>query len=263
MSGHEIHIFVVIVMLVVFVNAGMRIVPSGEYQILERWGKYLRILRPGINFIVPFVDRVARKLSVGAVTGRVEVVAGLKDSVRVTIELEYVYTIVDPAKAALEANDLIRKIESEITKIIASDVSELDVDSVFEARFQLGKAATRKVEMLTRKFGVEVDRIEVMSINLPEDIVRAMEKQMTAERERRQAALQIEKDRREKLGSFLHYVGQLVEPRHDIAPGEIGEARMADGAIIEIRNVYNDRPLQAGKKYKLLEYEKVVFRAGE
>jgi len=183
----------VILLAVVTVAQGIRTVPQGEVWSVERFGAFTRLLQPGLNLIVPFVDRIGRRLNVQEVVLDIPEQAVItRDNATVATDGIVYYRVMDPAKAAYAVQDLQQALTSLAMTNIRSVVGELDLDATLSGRDRINTTLLAVLDGATEPWGVKVSRVEIRKIEPPENLIRAMNLQMTAERERRAAVARAE-----------------------------------------------------------------------
>lgn len=195
--------FVVLALIVIF--AGVKSVPQGREWTVERFGRFTVVLKPGLRLIVPFVDRIGRKLSVMEEVLEVpSQVVITRDNATVTADAIAFFQVVDTAKAAYEVGNL----EAGITNLCLTNartvIGAMDLDEVLSKRDEINQRLLSVVDQATHPWGVKVTRIEIKDLSPPVDITEAMARQMKAERYRRAEVTQADG---EKQGSILRAEG--------------------------------------------------------
>ncbi len=196
---------IVIVMVVLYIAAKtIRIVPQASVLIIERLGKFDRIANGGLNVITPFIDRprtaawTGMRLSGGPIDMREQFTELLpqpvitRDNVTIMVDSIIYWQITDPIKAIYEINDLVGGIIQLTITAMRNVIGELDLDHALTSRDTINNKLRLVLDEATHKWGVKVTRVELRNINPPEDVRITMEKQMTAERNRRALVLQAE-----------------------------------------------------------------------
>lgn len=208
-------LFILFILAVVYVLKGVIIVQQTEEMIIERWGKFHAVLRPGLNFIIPFIDTphgITMKISQKGIDGQtypyVRVMNKIdmresvydfprqnvitKDNVTISINALLYFQIVDSRSAVYEITNLVDAIEKLTQTTLRNLVGQLDLDETLVSRDKINQELRAILDEATNKWGVKVNRVELQDINPPADIQAAMEKQMKAEREKRAVILESE-----------------------------------------------------------------------
>ncbi|WP_372619631.1 SPFH domain-containing protein [Falsiroseomonas sp.] len=224
-------VFIALLLLAVFTVAqGVRTVPQGEVWSVERFGAFTRLLQPGLNLIVPYVDRIGRRLNVQEVVLDIPEQAVItRDNATVATDGIVYYRVMDPAKAAYAVQDMSLALTSLAMTNIRSVVGELDLDATLSGRDRINTTLLTVLDGATEPWGVKVSRVEIRKIEPPENLIRAMNLQMTAERERRAAVARAEG---EKQALVLQAEGRRdaamrdAEARERLAQAEANATRM-------------------------------------
>jgi regulator of protease activity HflC (stomatin/prohibitin superfamily) len=176
----------VIVLGIVIVYAGAKTVPQGQEWTVERFGRYLRTLRPGLNFLWPFVDRVGFRLSMMETVLDIptqEVIT--KDNAMVKADAVTFYQVVEAVKAAYEVRNLELAIVNLATTNLRTVIGSMELDEVLARRDEINARLLTVVDSATTPWGIKVQRIEIKDLQPPADITESMARQMKAEREKR------------------------------------------------------------------------------
>ena len=195
-------IFLIIVAIIIFVIAisSIKVVRQSEVRIIERFGKYHTTAEAGLNFILPFVDKVRAVVSLKQQTMDVPPQGVItKDNVTITIDTVVFYKIIEPVKAVYEIESLQKGIAYLAITTIRDIVGKMDLDSTFSSRDQINTQLREVLDEATDKWGCKIDRVEIKDIKPPVDIRDAMEKQMNAERTKRAAILEAEGKRQSEI----------------------------------------------------------------
>ena len=195
-------IFLIIVAIIIFVIAisSIKVVRQSEVRIIERFGKYHTTAEAGLNFILPFVDKVRAVVSLKQQTMDVPPQGVItKDNVTITIDTVVFYQIIEPVKAVYEIESLQKGIAYLAITTIRDIVGKMDLDSTFSSRDQINTQLREVLDEATDKWGCKIDRVEIKDIKPPVDIRDAMEKQMNAERTKRAAILEAEGKRQSEI----------------------------------------------------------------
>ncbi len=174
------------VVLVLAVFLGVRTVPQGQVYTVERFGAYTRLLHPGLNLLVPLVERVGHKMNVQEIVLDIPEQAVItRDNAAVTVDGIMYYRVLDPAKAAYGAQNLVQALTTLSMTNIRSVIGAMDLDGALSGREEISAKLLAVLDHATAPWGVKVSRVELRKIEPPANLVTAMNLQMTAERERR------------------------------------------------------------------------------
>ncbi|WP_369907771.1 MULTISPECIES: SPFH domain-containing protein [Thioclava] len=184
-------------LLILSVFLGVRIVPQSEKHVVERFGRLRAVLGPGINFIVPFLDRVPHKISIlerqlpnamqDAITA---------DNVLVKVETSVFYRITEPEKTVYRIRDVDAAIATTVAGIVRSEIGVIELDEVQSNRARLIEKVREQVAVMVDDWGIEVTRAEILDVNLDEATRAAMLQQLNAERARRAQVTEAEGKKR-------------------------------------------------------------------
>ena len=196
LGGFVIFWVVVLVLVVVTVFAGAKTVPQGQMWTVERFGAFTRLLQPGLNFIVPYMDRVGRKLNVQEQVQDIpEQSVITKDNATVTVDGVIYFRVMEPEKAAYQVQSLTQALSTLAMTNIRAVVGELELDSALSSRERINTQLLNILDGATEPWGVKVSRVELRKIEPPANLIEAMNKQMTAERERRATVMRADGER--------------------------------------------------------------------
>ncbi len=203
----EFGVFTIVLLVfgIYLVFASVKTVPQSQNWLVEQFGKYTKTLQSGLHFIVPFVERVAYKISLKEIVLDVpSQIVITRDNTMVTADGVVYYQVINPAQAAYEVQDLkyatINLAQTNLRTVIGS----MDLDEVLSKRDFINDRLLQVMDAATGPWGVKVTRVEIKDLNPPKDIIDAMARQMKAEREKRAEILTAEG---EKQASILRSEG--------------------------------------------------------
>ena len=191
---------VAVILVLLVVGRTVRIVPQARARNVERFGRYRKTLEPGMNFIVPLVDRVKPLIDL-----REQVVAFrgqpviTEDNLVVSIDTVLFFQVTDPRAADYEIVNYIQAIEQITATMLRSVIGNMDLEETLTSRDKINTMLRSVLDDASGKWGLRVTRVEIKAIDPPKSVIDAMEKQMRAEREKRAAILTAEGVRQSKI----------------------------------------------------------------
>lgn len=208
MQNNDIAIFVsanldsiIAVLIVVFalllIRKGVNIVPQSKEYVVERFGKYTRTLRAGLNLIVPFLDRIAHKISIlerQLPAFKISVIT--KDNVEVELESTVFYRVLDAAASVYRIEDIDRAIHTASESIIRSAAGRLELDALQSSRESMNEEIAKNLQAAAKVWGIEITRTEITDVVVDDQTKQAQRQQLNAERERRAAIARAEGEKR-------------------------------------------------------------------
>jgi regulator of protease activity HflC (stomatin/prohibitin superfamily) len=186
MSGSIVFALIVLILAIVFVVRAIKVVPQQHAWIVERLGKYDRTLTPGLNFLIPFVDRLAYRHSLKEIPMDVpSQVCITKDNTQLTVDGVLYFQVTDPMRASYGASNYVVAITQLAQTTLRSVIGKLELDRTFEERALINSGVVAALDEAALNWGVKVLRYEIKDLTPPNEILRSMQAQITAEREKR------------------------------------------------------------------------------
>jgi len=186
--------------VIAFVIEGVRIVPQQFAYVVERLGRFHEVLEPGLNLIIPFLDRIAYTHSLKEVPLDVpEQVCITKDNTQLAVDGILYYQVTDPRLASYGSANYIAAISQLAQTTLRSVIGKMELDKTFESREDINRHIVQELDEAGRNWGIKVLRYEIKSLTPPETILRAMQAQITAEREKRALIAKSEGERQQEI----------------------------------------------------------------
>jgi regulator of protease activity HflC (stomatin/prohibitin superfamily) len=225
------------VFIIICIFLGVRIVPQSEKHVVERFGRLRSVLGPGLNFVVPFLDRIAHKVSIlerQLPTAHQDAIT--TDNVLVKVETSVFYRITEPEKTVYRIRDVDAAIATTVAGIVRSEIGKMELDHLQSNRAEVATNIREQVRLLVDDWGIEVTRAEILDVNLDDATRTAMLQQLNAERARRAQVTEAEGKKRAvelNADAELYAAEQEAKARRVLADAEAYATNVIAGAIKE------------------------------
>lgn len=220
---------VIFVIAAIFITRAVKVVPQQNAWVVERLGKYNTTLSPGLNFLVPFVDRVAYKHSLKEIPLDVpSQVCITRDNTQLQVDGILYFQVTDPMRASYGSSNYVVAITQLAQTSLRSVIGKLELDKTFEERDMINAQVVQAIDEAALNWGVKVLRYEIKDLTPPAEILRAMQAQITAEREKRALIAASEGRRQEQIniatGEREAYIARSEGEKQSIINNAQGEA---------------------------------------
>jgi regulator of protease activity HflC (stomatin/prohibitin superfamily) len=252
MGGFEIFAIAVLIFVVVTAWKGVRIVPQGEEWVVERFGKYERTLTPGLSIIIPYFDKVAYKVVTKDIILDVpeQDVITRDNAVIITNAIAFI-KVTDPVKAVYGVTDFAEAIRNLVQTTLRSIVGEMELDAALSSREKIKARLREMISDEAIDWGLTIKSVEIQDVKPSESMVKSMELQAAAERERKAVVTKAEG---EKQAMILEAEGRLESAKRD-AIAQVTLAESSSAAIQKVAQAVGDRDTPMlyllGEKYIL------------
>jgi len=234
-------LIVLLVLVVLTVLMTVKVIPQQTAYIMERLGKFYAVLQPGINFIIPFFDRIAYKYTLKETALDIpEQICITRDNVQVRMDGVIFIQVIDPKKAAYGIADYSFAVIQLAQTTMRSEIGKLDLDKTFEERMTINRAVVESIDEAAIGWGVKVLRYEIKNITPPSSVLNAMEKQMQAERERRAVILQSDGEKQAAINVAEGQKQKAVLESEGLRLRQINEAEGEASAIKSVAEATAD-----------------------
>ena len=220
---------------VVFVIQSVKIVPQQNAWIVERLGKYHSTLTPGLNFLVPFIDRLAYKHSLKEIPLDVpSQVCITKDNTQLQVDGILYFQVTDPMRASYGSSNYVMAITQMAQTTLRSVIGKMELDKTFEERDAINGAVVSTLDEVAVNWGVKVLRYEIKDLTPPAEILRSMQQQITAEREKRALIAASEGRRQEQINIATGEREAAIAKSEGEKQAEINKAQGEAAAILAV-----------------------------
>ena len=187
----------IVILALIFVYKGVNVVPQSEVYVIERFGKYTKTLKAGLNLIIPFLDSIAHKLSIlERQLPQFKISVITKDNVEVDLESTVFYRVVDASRSVYRIKDVDGALNTAATSIVRSAAGKLELDELQSSRESMNQEIAQEMQDAAEVWGIEITRTEITDIIIDEQTKDAQRQQLNAERERRASIAKAEGSKR-------------------------------------------------------------------
>ena len=250
---------VIAVIAAIFIFQTFKIVPQQHAWVVERLGKYDRTLTPGLSFVMPFIERVAYKHSLKEVPLDVPMqVCITRDNTQLQVDGIIYFQVTDPMRASYGSSNYVMAITQLAQTLLRSVIGKMELDKTFEERDQINAAVVTALDDAATNWGVKVLRYEIKDLTPPAEILRSMQAQITAEREKRALIAASEGRKQEQIniatGEREAYIARSEGQRQ----AEINKAHGEAAAIIAVADATAEAIRKVGEAIRAPGGEQAV-----
>jgi regulator of protease activity HflC (stomatin/prohibitin superfamily) len=226
-----------LVLAVIFITRSVKVVPQQNAWVVERLGKYHSSLAPGLNFLVPFIDKVAYKHSLKEIPLDVpSQVCITRDNTQLQVDGILYFQVTDPMRASYGSSNYIMAVTQLAQTSLRSVIGKLELDKTFEERDIINAQVVNAIDEAALNWGVKVLRYEIKDLTPPDAILRSMQAQITAEREKRALIAASEGRRQEQINIATGEREAFIARSEGEKQAAINEAQGEALAITEVAN---------------------------
>jgi len=235
LSGLSLFAFILFIVALIVVIRAVRVVPQQRAWVLERVGRFHAVLEPGLSFIVPFVDRIAYKHDLREIPLDVPPqICITKDNTQLQVDGILYFQVTDPKLASYGSSNYVLAITQLAQTTLRSVIGRMELDRTFEERDQINAAVVAALDDAAPNWGVKVLRYEIKDLTPPAEILRAMQAQITAEREKRAVIATSEGKRQEQINLAVGAREAAIAKSEGEKQAEINGAQGQAAAILSI-----------------------------
>jgi len=228
---------VILVIAVLFISRAVKVVPQQNAWVVERWGKYHTTMSPGLNFLIPVVDRVSYRHNLKEIPLDVpSQVCITRDNTQLQVDGILYFQVTDPMRASYGSSNYIVAITQLAQTTLRSVIGKLELDKTFEERDAINAQVVQAIDEAALNWGVKVLRYEIKDLTPPADILRAMQAQITAEREKRAVIATSEGKRQEQINLAEGQKQAAIAKSEGEKQAAINTAQGQAAAITEVAN---------------------------
>ena len=228
---------IIVIIVAIFIVRSVKVVPQQNAWVVERLGKYHATLSPGLNFLVPFIDRVAYKHSLKEIPLDVpSQVCITRDNTQLQVDGILYFQVTDPMRASYGSSNYVTAITQLAQTTLRSVIGKLELDKTFEERDIINAKVVEAIDEAALNWGVKVLRYEIKDLTPPNEILRSMQAQITAEREKRAVIATSEGKRQEQINLADGMKQAAIAKSEGEKQAAINTAQGEAAAITEVAN---------------------------
>ena len=233
--GSSLFTFALFVVALIVIVRAIRVVPQQHAWVVERLGRFYAVLEPGLNFVIPFVDRVAYRHDLREIPLDVpSQVCITKDNTQLQVDGILYFQVTDPMRASYGSSDYLMAISQLAQTTLRSIIGRMELDRTFEEREQINANVVAALDEAATSWGVKVLRYEIKDLTPPAEILRSMQAQITAEREKRAVIATSEGRRQEQINVAEGARAAAIAQSEGEKQAEINNAQGQAAAILAI-----------------------------
>src|SRR5438874_5803814 len=241
MIGSSVFAFLLFVVVLIVIIQSIRVVPQQRAWVVERWGKFHAVLEPGLNFVVPFVDRIAYRHDLREIPFDVpSQICITKDNTQLQVDGILYFQVTDPRLASYGSSNYVVAITQLAQTTLRSVIGRMELDRTFEERDHINGLVVAALDDAARNWGVKVLRYEIKDLTPPKEILHAMQAQITAEREKRAVIAASEGRRQEQINIATGEREAFIARSEGAKQAEINKAQGEAAAIIAVADATSE-----------------------
>jgi regulator of protease activity HflC (stomatin/prohibitin superfamily) len=233
--GSSVFTFAAFIVALIIIVQAIRVVPQQHAWVIERLGRFHAVLEPGLNFVIPFVDRLAYRHDLREIPLDIPPqVCITKDNIQLQVDGILYFQVTDPKLASYGSSNYVLAITQLAQTLLRSVIGRMELDRTFEERDQINASVVSALDAAASTWGVKVLRYEIKDLTPPAEILRSMQAQITAEREKRAVIATSEGKRQEQINLAEGARQAAIAKSEGEKQAEINVAQGQAGAILAI-----------------------------
>jgi regulator of protease activity HflC (stomatin/prohibitin superfamily) len=235
LMGSSLVTLALFIVAVIIIVQTIRVVPQQHALVIERWGKFHAVLEPGLNFVVPIVDRVAYRHDLREIPLDVpSQICITKDNTQLQVDGILYFQVTDPRLASYGSSNYVIAITQLAQTTLRSVIGRMELDRTFEERDHINAQVVEALDLAAANWGVKVLRYEIKDLTPPKEILHAMQAQITAEREKRAVIATSEGRQQEQINLAAGARAAAIAQSEGVKQAEINTAQGQAAAILSI-----------------------------